>query len=155
MREQFAKLPQALQKQALFRGAMGVVSCLLAVAIFLYTGEFVLSLPCLCLGGYIGGAGLLQLYQWGKKDYVVVSGRCEGITRTLWKKRARFIIIMLEGQQRIIVPCYFYKIPAVGSTVTLYLSTKEPVYEKDGRFILYHYYTMEISRQFQGTKMMR
>jgi len=72
---------------------------------------------------------------------------CEQIETTGIRKRVKSICISIEKNMLRIPVRRRAKSIFRGDTVVLYLSDKIPVYEKDGEYMIYNYYALEIKKE--------
>jgi len=133
------QLPEALRMQLLMRLGSGATSLLLFIAVWVLSGEFAFALPCLILSVFllINSWSLFRNIIIG--DYLCVSGLCEEVERTVLRRRIKSITVRL-GDKLVVIPIKRrVKKLLIGTAVTLYISEKTPVYEKDGLCHIYEY----------------
>lgn len=133
------QLPEALRMQLLMRLGSGATSLLLFIAVWVLSGEFAFALPCLILSVFllINSWSLFRNIIIG--DYLSVSGLCEEVERTVLRRRIKSITVRL-GDKLVVIPIKRrVKKLLIGTAVTLYISEKTPVYEKDGLCHIYEY----------------
>ena len=133
------QLPDALRMQLLMRLGSGATALLLFVVVWLLSGEFTFALPCLILAVFllINSWSLLRNVIVG--DYLCVSGPCEEVERTVLRRRIKSVTVRL-GDKLVVIPIKRrVKKLIVGTNITLYISEKTPVYEKDGLCHIYEY----------------
>lgn len=70
MRERFGKLPQALQKQVLFRSVGSALFWSLFIIILISFRDIYLLLPCLLLAGYLTGSSIWLFFQSVAGNYM-------------------------------------------------------------------------------------
>lgn len=147
IKDKFRQLPAVLKKQVLIRGVLGITALFLFVIIMIYTMEFSFGLPCIILSLFMIVNSTLLLYNCIKGKYVVINGICEKVERTAIRKRVRSLGIRV-GNMFVTVPIRFrLKAPSVNDEITVYLSEKTPVYEKDGGYSVYSFYALEVKRK--------
>ncbi|MCI9491251.1 MAG: hypothetical protein HFG97_14900 [Dorea sp.] len=147
MKERFKQLPEALQRQVMIRAVGGIVFLILFIVIQLSFGDIYLSLPCLLFGLVTIVNGGRLLYNSLSGNYLCVQGMCEQIETTGIRKRVKSICISIEKNMLRIPVRRRAKSISRGDTVVLYLSDKIPVYEKDGEYMIYNYYALEIKKE--------
>lgn len=144
MRERFGKLPQALQKQVLFRSGASALFWLLFIIILISFRDIYLLLPCLLLAGYLIGSSIWLFYQSVAGNYMHLQGKCIRLETIGIRKKVRSIHLALEqGIVKIPVRQRIRRL-SEGDTVSIYVAEKTPVYEQDGLYIIGSYYAMEI-----------
>lgn len=139
----FKQLPQALKKQITFRFAGGTVSLILFLVMLIITKEFIFSLPCLILAIFLFVNLVMMLYNIIVGSYVCVQGYCEQVETVGLRKRVKSITVNLNGAHMVLPIRQRFKKILPGSQVTIYMSEKTPVYEKDGLHYAYEYYALE------------
>lgn len=142
----FRQLPEALRIQLLMRLGSGVAALVLFLLILLVTGEFTFALPCLILSVFMVANSWSLLHSVIVGSYLCVSGSCEEIERVGLRQKIKSITIRL-GDRLVVVPVRRrIKKLLPGTMVTLYVSEKTPVYEKDGLCHIYEYYAISFGR---------
>lgn len=142
----FRQLPEALRFQLLLRLGSGMAALVLFLVLLLVTGEFIFSLPCLILSVFLLANSWSLLHSVIVGSYLCVSGPCEEIERVGLRRRIKSITIRL-GDKLVVVPIrrsIGKLLP--GTMITLYVSEKTPVYEKDGLCHIYEYYAISIGK---------
>ena len=143
MRERFKQLPEALQKQVLTRFGIGVLFLLLFLIIVFCFRDLYLSLPCLLFAGFLIASGGCLFYNGLMGKYVRIQGICNQVETTGIRKRIRYIYITME-QSIVKLPVrQRMKNLAVGDTIIIYLSDREPVYEQDNGYLVCSYFALE------------
>lgn len=144
MRVRFGKLPQALQKQVLFRSGVSVLFWSLFIIILISFQDIYLILPCLLLAGYLTGSSIWLFFQSVAGNYMHLQGECIRLETIGIRKRVRSVHLALEqGIVKIPVRQRIRRL-SEGDTVSIYVAEKTPVYEQDGLYIIGSYYAMEI-----------
>lgn len=144
MRERFGKMPQALQKQVLFRSGGSVLFWLLFIIILSSFRDIYLILPCLLLAGYLTGSSIWLFCQSVAGNYMHLQGECIRLETIGIRKKIRALHLALEqGIVKIPVRQRIRRL-SEGDTVSIYVAEKTPVYERDGIYIIGSYYAMEI-----------
>ena len=142
MKEMFNKIPTILKKQIIIRLILGVVFEILFLLIICFTGDFLLSMPCLVIWIYLFASGFMLIYNCVTGHCISVTGQCVEIRKSTIFKRVKTIFITSE--QGII------KIPnrrllrrlSVGDSVVVYMSDKTSVYEQDNVKVICNYYAI-------------
>lgn len=140
MKEKFARIPEPLRRQILFRMGIGFVSVILLITALLVGGDWRFCIPCAALVVFFLGGGALLFFRGADGRYVVIEGVCTEIERSTLRRRLksfslqgeRFPIRIMNQRQRI-------RGLAVGDTLTVYVSEKALVYEMDGCKIVNSY----------------
>jgi len=140
MKEKFARIPEPLRRQILFRMGVGFVSVILLITALLIGGDWRFCVPCAALAVFFLGGGTLLFFRGSDGRYVVIEGVCTEIERSTLRRRLksfslqgeRFLIRIMNQRQRI-------RGLSVGDTLTVYVSEKALVYEMDGCKIVNSY----------------
>lgn len=144
MRERFGKMPQALQKQVLFRFGGSVLFWALFIIILSSFRDIYMILPCLLFAGYLTGSSIWLFCQTVAGNYMHLQGECIRMETTGLRKRVRSVSLALEqGIVKIPVRQRIRRL-SEGDTVSIYVAEKTPVYERDGTYIISSYYAMDI-----------
>lgn len=147
MKEKFKAIPKPMKTQIFVRFGIGLLSLIAAVLMLAIAKDFILSLPCLLLFGYMAVDGGIILYNGLAEKYVAVSGECVKIERTQLRKRVKVIYIQTEkGTMRVPIRKKFARITE-GDTITVYMPTKTRIYEQDNYLVIFGYYAIDINRQ--------
>lgn len=149
MKERFKQLPEILQKQIIIRFAVAALFTLLFFVILFGFGDVYLYIPCLFFAGFLIVNAIWLLYNSVRGNYVSVSGVCTHIEATPIRRRIKSITLEYEDEtpkQLTISIRERMKRLAVGDTVIVYLSEKTPVYNRDGGYLIYGYYAIEIRK---------
>lgn len=93
MKERFKRLPEALQKQVIYRLGAGVIFLLCTILILIFFRDIYLLLPALCFAIFFILNGLWVFFETDAGKYVVIEGRCTGIEKTPLRKRIKNIHI--------------------------------------------------------------
>lgn len=140
MKEKFARIPEPLRIQILFRLGIGVVSAILLITALLIGGDWRFCIPCAALAVFFLGGGVLLFFRGTDGRYVVIEGVCTEIERSTLRRRLKSF--SLQGKQfpiRIMNQRQRIRGLAVGDTLTVYVSEKALVYEMDGCRIVNSY----------------
>ena len=144
MKEWFCQLPAALRIQILLRTCIGAVAAILFAVIWVYSREFTFALPCLILAVFLFVNGAVMAYHIFIGSFICIHGVCTMVETTGIRKRIKSIIADFDGK-RVVIPVK-QRIRQVlpGKNITVYLSDKTPVYEKDGDYYIYSYYALAL-----------
>lgn len=149
MREKFRQLPKVLQLQILRRFAVAVVFVIAFFITLFGFWDIYLFLPCLLFAGFFIVNALRLFYTCIRGDYISVSGTCVQVETTAIRKRVKSLTLEYEEEvPRLLTVSIHERIKrlSVGDTVTIYLSEKTPVYSRDGAYLIYGYYAVEIRK---------
>lgn len=137
-------MPQALQRQVLFRSGGSVLSWLVFLIIGASFRDVYLMLPCLLLAGYLTGSSIWLFYQSAAGNYMHLQGECIRLETVGIRKRVRSLHLAMEqGIVKIPVRQRIKKL-SEGDTVSIYVAEKTPVYERDGIYTISSYYAVEV-----------
>lgn len=147
MKDKFKQLPDALQRQIVFRLAIGVGFLVLFLILQFCLGDIYFSLPCVLFGSVIIVNGGLLLYNSTKGNFISVQGVCSQVETIGIRKRIKNIYIDTE-MHTIKMPVR-HRIRSLnkGDTVIVYLSEKTPVYEQEHGYMICSYYALEIRKE--------
>lgn len=143
----YKQLPNALKKQILLRTVGTCISLFLFFIVLIVTKEFVFSLPCLIFAVFLFVNLLGLLYNILVGSYVCVTGTCEQVETTGIRKRIKSITVNFNGARMVLPIRKRTKRILIGSSVTVYMAEKTPVYEKDGINYAYEYYAIEFAER--------
>lgn len=147
MKEKFKAIPKPMKTQIFMRFGIGFLSLIIAVLMLAIAKDFILSLPCLLLFGYMAVNGGIILYNGFTEKFVAVSGECVKIERTQLRKRVRVIYIQTEkGQMKVPIRKRIGRLNE-GDKITVYMPTKTRIYEQDNCLVIFGYYAIDINRQ--------
>ena len=149
MREKFRQLPKVLQLQILRRFAVAVVFVIAFFITLFGFWDIYLFLPCLLFAGFFIVNAVLLLYTCIRGDYIAVSGTYVQVDTTAIRKRIKSMTLEYEEEApRLLTVSIHERIKrlSVGDTVTIYLSEKTPVYSRNGAYLIYGYYAVEIRK---------
>ena len=120
---------------------------IVAVLMLAIAKDFILSLPCLLLFGYMALYGAIILYNGLTEKFVAVSGECVKIERTQLRKRVKVIYIQTEkGQMKVPIRKRIGRLNE-GDLITIYMPSKTRIYEQDNFLVIFGYYAIDINRQ--------
>lgn len=143
----YEQLPSALKKQILLRVTGSLISFVIFLVILISTKEFVFSLPCLIFSIFLFVNLFGLLYNILVGSYVCVTGICEQVETTGIRKRIKNVTVNFNGARMVLPIRKRIKRILIGSSVTVYMAEKTPVYEKDGINYAYEYYAIEFTER--------
>lgn len=147
MKEKFKAIPKPMKTQIFARFGISFLSLIIAVLMLAIAKDFILSLPCLLLFGYMAVNGGIILYNGFTEKFVAVSGECVKIERTQLRKRVRVLYIQTEkGQMKVPIRKRIGRLNE-GDIITVYMPTKTRIYEQDNSLVIFGYYAIDINRQ--------
>lgn len=145
MKERFKQLPEPLQQQVLRRFAVAIVFVLLFFITLFGFWDVYLFLPCLLFAGFFIVNALRLFYTCIRGDYISVSGTCIQVETTAIRKRIKSLTLEYEEEApRLLTVSIHERIKRL--SVGVYLSEKTPVYSRDGAYLIYGYYAVEIRK---------
>ncbi len=147
MREKFKQIPSALQREILFRLIAGFISLFLFFAILISFLDVYFSLPCLILATFLIVNGGLLFYNCCKGRYITVQGVCSDIETKGFRKKVKAFKMQFEEMVLKIPVHQRIRHLHTGNTVTVYLSSKAPVYEKDNILFICSYHAIDIQKE--------
>ncbi len=147
MKKKFKSIPKPMKTQIYVRFGIGFISLIVAVLMLAIAKDFILSLPCLLLFGYMALYGAIILYNGLTEKFVAVSGECVKIERTQLRKRVKVIYIQTEkGQMKVPIRKRIGRLNE-GDLITIYMPSKTRIYEQDNFLVIFGYYAIDINRQ--------
>ena len=140
----FKQIPEALQRQILYRLGYGIAILFVTITLFFYTGELFSVLACFLAMIFCIISAFALFRRAVIVDYIVISGECIGIGLTLVKRRTKMITLCTDDNKilKVMLKQRLRKFKE-GSKITLYVATNVPVYEKNGVHLLYSYLAIE------------
>ena len=153
MRDIFNKMPAAMTRQILLRSGATLLIFVLFIAVTVIFNNIYLYMPCLILFAVMIVNTFSLVYNCVSGNYVILEGLCSDVEVTRIKRKIK--AIELKAQDRIFRFPINKRIGKInsGDTVIVYLSDKTLLYEKDGAFIVYEYYALEVKeRNYEFTK---
>ena len=140
----FKQIPEALQKQILYRLGYGTVILFVMIILLLYKIELFSILACVFIMMFFFASSFLLFRRAIIGDYVIICGECLGVTQTAIKRQTKMIILRTEDNRTLkIMMKQRLKKFNVGSKIKLYVATNVPVYEKEGAHLLYSYLALD------------
>lgn len=146
MKEQFQKLPPALQKQILIRFGAGILSLLLLIVVALLYRDPYLCISFLLFGIVFGVAGAMLLLRSLTGKYVLVEGTCQQVEQTAIRKKPKTVYFSMEPHMIKVRLRHRQKGIAVGDHIAVYVAENMPVYQEEGCEVLNGYLAMEIRK---------
>lgn len=150
MKERFKRLPEALQKQVIYRLGAGVIFLLCTILILIFHRDIYLLLPSLCFAVFFVLNGLWVFLEIDAGKYVVVEGCCTGIERTPLRKRIKNIHIETDDITVKVIVKQRMKQLAIGDNIRVYVFEKTPVYDQEQCKLLCSYLALEKTRREMG-----
>ena len=132
LKEQWKMIPEPLRKQVAIRLGVGIAALLLFAVILIAYRDIYMALPCIILSGFLLAAAGLLAATIVRGDCICVTGTCTQVQITAVRRRIKLLRLEIEGIPVEIQVKHRLKGIGVGDTITLYLTEKTPVYEKDG-----------------------
>ena len=144
----FKQIPEALQKQILYRFGYGTVILIVTIILLFYTMELFSILACVFIMMFFFANSFLLFRRAVIGDYVIIRGECLGITQSVMKRRTKMIIIHTENNCTLKVMIkQRLKNFKVGSKIIFYVASNVPIYEKEGVHLLYSYLAFDIKEK--------
>jgi len=144
MREAFGRIPEPLQRQILYRLGSGVLILLATVALMLYNMDLFSILSCAGIMLFCCTSAFFLFRKAVSGDYVVIVGDCLSVSLTAIRKRTKMVTLKTEDNRKLQVMIkHRAKKIRTGSSVTLYVASNMPIYERDGAHLLHSYLAIE------------
>jgi hypothetical protein len=136
----FKQIPEALQKQILYRLGYGAVILAVTIILLFYTMELFSILACIFISIFFFASSFLLFRKAIIGDYVIICGECLGVTQTMIKRQIKMIVLRTEDNRTLkVIMKQRLKKFSIGSKIKFYVAKNIPVYEKDGAHLLYSY----------------
>lgn len=143
MKKKWKSIPESLRKQVAIRLGVGIAALLLFAVILIAYQDLCMALPCIILSGFLLVAAGLLVTSIVRGDCICVTGTCTQVQMTAVRRRIKLLRLEIEGIPVQLQVKHCLKGIGVGDTVTLYLTEKTPVYEKDGLQVICSYIAVE------------
>lgn len=130
--EGFKNLPEPLRKLVAGRLVLGVVTLALGTLCHICLHSWLLSLPGFAVGFFLVCNSFRLFLRLASGDYLCLSGVCREAEKAGLGRRARHMVIDIEGKRVRFTVGKKQKHLAVGDAVILYLLPDTPIYEQDG-----------------------
>lgn len=152
MKKKLKMLPEPFRRSVLYRWSFGMASFISAAAVFLIFHDMSLAFPFVVIAAILAIQGIELFFRAYAGDYICVRGRC---TKTgyrqgnFWKWKRSLAYVDLDtpkGTVRLMVNQGKIKVSA-GDGVEAYIRTADPVYEKDGLWIISRYLVLSVKRK--------
>jgi len=144
----FKQIPEALQKQILYRLGYGAVIFVVTIILLFYTMELFSILACVFIMIFFFASSFLLFRKAVIGDYVIICGECLGVTQTVIKKQIKMIILRTEDNRTLkVMMKQRLKNFKVGSKIIFYVASNVPIYEKEGVHLLYSYLAFDIKEK--------
>lgn len=146
MISEFRRIPAVLQRQVVLKLVLGGIAFILFAVMLLCYRSFYVCFPVLLLSALLVVNGLYMIYNCIIGNYLKLEGVCTEAEQTGFRKRIKAIDVKI-GSDILHLPIH-KRIQRVqnGDTVIIYLNTKTPVYEYDGKYSAYSYYALEFKK---------
>ena len=143
LKEKWKTIPETLRKQIVVRLGVGLVALMLFVVILITYRDIYMALPCIILSVFLIAAAGWLAYSIARGDYICITGTCTQVQLTAVRKRIKQLQLDVDGIPVQLQIKHRMKVLSVGDVVTMYLSEKTPVYEKDGVQLICSYIAVE------------
>ena len=137
MKEEFLKIPEALQKQLLRCFLDSGLGTIILVIIWVFTCDLSVITPCVLLTISCLGSSWVLWDRCIHQKYVVVEGVCTEIKRSHFCRHIQAIYIRNEDHDIKLVGAGMIKSLVVGDAVTAYVTDSTSVYDIDGHMVIY------------------
>lgn len=139
MLEQIKELPEPLQKQIFIRLGFTLVFFLLFILLLALGNNLYTVLPCIGLIAFCAANAWLLFCRAIRGEYVIFTGTCSETECTVIRRRTKSIYLQTDEYiVQVMIKQRLKRIP-IGSTLEIYVASNTPVYEKEGRKMLYTY----------------
>lgn len=145
MKKVFSDLPRPFQKQILMRIGFGVLFVVVTIALLFTAGDMFTILPAAAMLVFCLGSAFFLFRRGVTGDFVVVSGKCEDMTKTLLTRRIKTIYVKTDQYTLQVSPWQRPRRIPIGAGIELYITPSTPVYERDGVHVLHSYIAMEVT----------
>lgn len=144
MKSALEGIPAPLQKQIIYRMLGMGIFVIITIVLIIKTTPFMTILPGVLVALLCSVSGLILMIQCVSGNYIVLSGKCISVSRTLLKQRVKYITIQTaEHKVRILVNSRLRKC-INGAVFQVYLSKRTPVYNIDGIQVIHQYLAIDI-----------
>ena len=143
MKEKWKTIPEILRKQITLRFGVGLFALLLFIVILIAYRDLYLALPCAILSGFLFAAAGVLGCSVIRGDYLCITGTCTQVQKTAVRKRIKLLHLDMSGIPVQLQVKHRLKDICAGDAVTLYVTEKTPVYEKDGYQLICSYIAIE------------
>ena len=143
IRDRFKVIPNALQRQILWRSLMGCAFLIFTVVILLLGYDALLVLPGIGFMIFSVASAAWLFYVADRKRYVVVDGVCKEVTKSLLFKRVKTVTLEADGKTLRVQLKQHKRSYIAGAKLRLYLQENAKVYERDGVLVVYDYILIE------------
>ncbi len=153
MKKILAELPPALLRQIYIRAGTSILSFILFIVVAIFFHNIYLYVPCLILFAVMIVNTATLVYNCVTGNYIKIEGLCSNVEATKIKRKTKSIELKFEEHTlKFPINKRIGKIN-LGDTIIVYLSDKTLVYEKDGIYVVYEYYAIEVKeRNYEFTK---
>lgn len=144
MLEAFRQIPDALQKQILYKLAWGAGVLVLTIFLLYYTMEIFSALFCVAIIIFCITSAFMLFRRAVLGNYVIISGECLAVTVTPIKKRTKTITMLADDGEiiKIVAQKRLRKIRK-GTGLKLYVAAETTIHESDDANLIYSYLALE------------
>lgn len=143
-REQFAALPEPLQRQILFRLGFSPLFFLLFILVLYMMYDWLTVIPFAGLSIFSLTAAYILFRRSITGGYVVIRGTCIDSEVTLVRKRTKSVLVETEEHMvRVMLKQRMKRILA-GAALDIYVASNTQVYDKDGVKLLHTYLAIDV-----------
>ena len=146
-RDNFKKIPEALQKEILKRIGYTALVIVVSLVLILTTKDWILCVPCLFISLYLCITAITLYINSVKGKIICITGICVEIERSRIKKNGKSISLDVEG--KCVKLPFKRRIKGVqaGSMVSVYMNEKTKVYNNQFGFVICDYYILEVEKR--------
>lgn len=146
-RDNFKKIPEALQKEILKRIGYTALVIVVSLVLILTTKDWILCVPCLFISLYLSFTAITLYINSIKGKIICITGICVEIERSRFKRNGKSISLDVEG--KCVKLPFKRRIKGVqeGSTVSVYMNEKTKVYNNQFGFVICDYYVLEVEKR--------
>ena len=142
--EQFAAIPEALQKQIWIRLGFALAFVLLFLFALVLLLDWMSAIPFIALTIYSVISAWILFRRVVAGDYVALEGHCIETTVTSVRKRTKSILLQTEEHAVRVMIRQRLKRISQGASIKLYVSSSTQVYDKDGVWLVPAYLAIEV-----------
>jgi hypothetical protein len=137
MKEQFQKIPSALQKQILVRLAGSGLGVVMIALVMTYRGNIQFLIPGIAITITFVASAWALFSRCSQEKYVVLRGVCEEIEHSGLRKRLKSIHIQC-GDKSVKIMGQLHKLKnlKIGDVLEAYIADTAPVYEHEGCYVI-------------------
>lgn len=147
MKKKLQELPEALQKQVIYRGGSGILFLLCTIIILIFYQDIYFMLPCLGFSALLLANTFWLFREAYAKHYIIVEGKCCGFEKTPMHKRIKNIYIETEEATIKLIVRQRIKHLVTGDIIRVYVNQNTPVYDQGECKMLCTYLALERIRK--------